>query len=57
MYVPFHRSVPTKDQILVPETLLKKRKTQEKQREDQAAEREKKKKVCPTWDSSATVPG
>ncbi len=39
------RSVPTEDQILVPETLLKKRKSQEKQREERAAEVEKKKKV------------
>jgi len=37
--------VPTEDQILVPETLLKKRKSQEKQREERAAEVEKKKKV------------
>lgn len=40
-----HRSVPTEDQILVPETLLKKRKSQEKAREEQSAEREKLKKV------------
>ena len=40
-----HRSVPTKDQILVPETLLKKRKSQEKERADKAQEREQKKKV------------
>jgi hypothetical protein len=40
-----HRSVPTHDQILVPETLLKKRKSQEKAREERAAELEKKKKV------------
>ncbi|KAL8749930.1 MAG: hypothetical protein Q9199_007391 [Rusavskia elegans] len=38
-------SVPTEDQILVPETLLKKRKSQEKAREEQSAEREKKKKA------------
>lgn len=41
-----HRSVPTHDQILVPETLLKKRKSQEKAREERSAELEKKKKVC-----------
>ncbi|KAF1814815.1 60S ribosomal protein L7 [Eremomyces bilateralis CBS 781.70] len=35
-------SVPTKDQILVPETLLKKRKSQEKERETRAAELQKK---------------
>lgn len=38
-------SVPTKDQVLVPETLLKKRKSQEKARAEKAAETEKKKKV------------
>ncbi|KAK0940569.1 60S ribosomal protein L7 [Friedmanniomyces endolithicus] len=37
-------TVPTKDQILVPETLLKKRKSQEKERADKAEEREPKKK-------------
>ncbi|KAH9836415.1 Ribosomal protein L30, N-terminal [Teratosphaeria destructans] len=37
-------SVPTKDQILVPETLLKKRKSQEKERADAAEKREQKKK-------------
>lgn len=44
---PFRRcrSVPTQDQILVPETLLKKRKSQEKQREERAVELEKKRKV------------
>ena len=40
-----NRSVPTADQILVPETLLKKRKSQEKAREERSAELEKKKKV------------
>jgi large subunit ribosomal protein L7e len=40
-----NRSVPTADQILVPETLLKKRKSQEKAREERSAEFEKKKKV------------
>lgn len=39
------RSVPTHDQILVPETLLKKRKSQEKQREERSAELDKKRKV------------
>merc|ERR1711929_40326 len=38
-------SVPTNDQILVPETLLKKRKSQEKAREERTAELEKKKKA------------
>jgi len=40
-----HRSTPTHDQILVPETLLKKRKSQEKAREERSAEIEKKKKA------------
>ncbi len=40
-----YRSVPTEDEILVPETLLKKRKSQEKAREERQAELEKKKKV------------
>jgi hypothetical protein len=39
------RSVPTEDQVLVPETLLKKRKSQEKAREARAAELQKKKEV------------
>ncbi|KAL9129194.1 MAG: hypothetical protein Q9217_002298 [Psora testacea] len=38
-------TVPTEDQILVPETLLKKRKSQEKAREERSAELEKKKKA------------
>ncbi|KAK2604542.1 hypothetical protein N8I77_007463 [Diaporthe amygdali] len=38
-------SVPTNDQILVPETLLKKRKSQEKARAERSAEIEKKKKA------------
>lgn len=37
--------MPTHDQILVPETLLKKRKSQEKAREEHSAELLKKKKV------------
>ena len=37
--------MPTEDEILVPETLLKKRKSQEKAREERSAELEKKKKV------------
>ena len=39
------RSVPTQDQILVPETLLKKRKSQEKERAEKSEQREQKKKV------------
>jgi hypothetical protein len=39
------RSVPTKDQILVPETLLKKRKSQEKAREQGRTAAEERKKV------------
>jgi hypothetical protein len=42
-----YRTVPTNDQILVPETLLKKRKSQEKARAERASEIEKKKKVRP----------
>ncbi|KAJ8105379.1 hypothetical protein ONZ43_g7449 [Nemania bipapillata] len=38
-------SVPTKDQVLVPETLLKKRKSQEKARAEKAAEIAQKKKA------------
>lgn len=41
------RSVPTQEEILVPETLLKKRKSQEKARSERATEFEKKKKACP----------
>ena len=40
-----NRTVPAESEILVPETLLKKRKSQEKEREDRAAELQKKKKV------------
>ncbi|KAI0165923.1 60S ribosomal protein L7 [Xylariaceae sp. FL1272] len=38
-------TVPTKDQVLVPETLLKKRKSQEKARAEKTAEQEKQKKA------------
>lgn len=38
-------SVPTQNDVLVPETLLKKRKSQEKARAERAAEQEKVKKV------------
>jgi large subunit ribosomal protein L7e len=38
-------SQPTKDQVLVPETLLKKRKSQEKARAERTAAAEKKKAV------------
>lgn len=41
----YYSSVPTKDQILVPETLLKKRKSQEKARAEKTAELEQRKKV------------
>jgi large subunit ribosomal protein L7e len=37
--------VPTKNDILVPETVLKKRKSQEKQRELKAVELKKKRDV------------
>ncbi|MCJ1373722.1 60S ribosomal protein L7 [Loxospora ochrophaea] len=39
------KTVPTEDEILVPETLLKKRKSQEKAREERSAELEKTKKA------------
>ncbi|GAM88907.1 hypothetical protein ANO11243_069410 [Dothideomycetidae sp. 11243] len=38
-------SIPTKDEILVPETLLKKRKSQEKERESRAADLQKKRQA------------
>ncbi|KAI1107199.1 60S ribosomal protein L7 [Jackrogersella minutella] len=38
-------TVPTKDQVLVPETLLKKRKSQEKARAEKNAETEQRKKL------------
>ena len=38
-------SIPSKDEILVPETLLKKRKSQEKERESRAADLKKKREV------------
>ncbi|KAI9741638.1 MAG: 60S ribosomal protein L7 [Cirrosporium novae-zelandiae] len=38
-------TVPTQDQVMVPETLLKKRKSQEKAREEATAAREQKKKA------------
>jgi large subunit ribosomal protein L7e len=41
-----YRTVPTRDDILVPETLLKKRKSQEKARAERAADIEQQKKVC-----------
>lgn len=41
-------SVPTQNDVLVPETLLKKRKSQEKARAERAAEQEKVKKVGPS---------
>jgi len=40
--LPGYRNVPTQNDILVPETLLKKRKSQEKEREARAAETQKK---------------
>jgi hypothetical protein len=42
---PIYSSVPTKEQILVPETLLKKRKSAEKEAADKAAQRDARKKV------------
>ena len=43
-----YSTVATKDQVLVPETILKKRKSQEKARAEKAAEIEQKKKVSGT---------
>ncbi|KAH0542192.1 60S ribosomal protein L7 [Glutinoglossum americanum] len=43
---PSKTTVPTHDHILVPETLLKKRKSQEKQREERSAELAKKRKAA-----------
>jgi hypothetical protein len=43
-----HSSVPTKSDILPPESLLKKRKSQEKERENRAADLEKKRAVSNT---------
>ena len=49
------RNVPTQNDILVPETLLKKRKSQEKERAEKAEQREARKKVglthctCPAF--------
>lgn len=51
------RTVPTKDQVLVPETLLKKRKSQEKAREQRNADIEKRKKVSPRSRQSYTFVG
>lgn len=39
------RTVPTRNDVLAPETLLKKRKSQEKARAERAAEAEQKRKV------------
>ncbi|KAJ5096134.1 60S ribosomal protein L7 [Penicillium alfredii] len=44
-YTNLNSTVPTKDQVLVPETLLKKRKSQEQARAERRAEAEQKKKV------------
>jgi hypothetical protein len=43
--IVLYRSVPSEDSILVPETLLKKRKSQEKERAAKAAEIQKKRDV------------
>ena len=44
-YTDLRSTVPTKDQVLVPETLLKKRKSQEQSRAVRREEAEKKKQV------------
>lgn len=55
---PYHfrkySSVPTQNQILVPETLLKKRKSQEQARAATNAELVKRKQVCFLIDFSIT---
>ena len=43
-----YRTVPTQNQVLVPETLLKKRKSQEKARAELAATNTKRKAVSST---------
>jgi hypothetical protein len=43
--IPKYSSVPTNNQVLIPETLLKKRKSQEQARAARTAELEEKKKV------------
>lgn len=49
-------SVPTKNDVLVPETLLKKRKSQEKARAERQAEIEKKKAVSITLNQASPIP-
>ena len=44
-YTDPHSTVPTKDQVLVPETLLKKRKSQEQSRAVRREELQKRKEV------------
>lgn len=52
-----HSSVPTQNQVLVPETLLKKRKSQEAARAERRAEAEQTKKVSyPSFFHIATLP-
>ena len=54
LYSHLHSSIPTKDQVLVPETLLKKRKSQEAARAERRAEAEQKKKVSSISASNPT---
>jgi len=54
---PVYRTVPTRDDILVPETLLKKRKSQEKARAERAADIEQQKKVCQSLSSCSFYGG
>ena len=44
-YTDLHSTIPTKDQVLVPETLLKKRKSQEQARAVRREELQKRKDV------------
>ena len=50
-----HRTVPTEDQVLVPETLLKKRKSQEKAREEKLGEIKKRKAVGPPHHARVSI--
>lgn len=52
----WYSTVPTKDQVLVPETLLKKRKTQQKDNESRAAELQKKRDVSLDFPRYSSVP-
>jgi hypothetical protein len=50
----FHSSVPTQNQVLVPETLLKKRKSQEAARAERSSHREWCYASC-SWEGSVSM--